>query len=74
MLHETHTLTGVAYELHAWEGRKHEASIRVFDADAGEVVSNTFYPTMAQARGAYAKTLRIACANALEDDENGTGS
>lgn len=58
---ETHTIDGVAYELYAkGSANKFAASIRVFDVDAGEVVSNTFYLTMEQAREVYAKTIAQA--------------
>lgn len=47
-------IEGVAYELHV------SASIRVFNVDAGEVVTHVFYPSMFRAAVEWAKTVETA--------------
>lgn len=52
------TIEGVAYELH------HSARVRVFDVEAGEVVTIVFYPSMAKAEAAYVEAVSKAKATA----------
>ena len=59
---EEHTVDGVSYELHMLQGYtnpRYQGRIHIRDADSSNVVSNTFFLDMEQARVKYAETLRV---------------